>query len=380
LEELGLTAKWSSHRAEEVTQYIQTRSRQLLECPPLNRVNLKNGILDLDTGKLLEHSPDFVSPIQLPVVYDPDATCPAWDKFAEDTFPEDAQELAFEIPALLMVPDLSLQKSLLAIGAGGNGKSTYLAALTAFLGRSNVCSVSLHKLESDRFATARLLGKLANICADLPSSHLAGTSVFKAITGGDTLCAEYKFKPSFDFVPFCRLVFSANHPPRSSDSSEAFFRRWLTVPFARVFEGGEAIPRPELDARLGAPEELSGVLNKAIKALRQIRKRGGLLESATMKAAHAEFRQATDPLSVWLDRRTVQDGGLFVMKKALLSAYNQDAQKDGRPSMTPNAMSRALHELRPNTKDGQRTVNAKIEWCWLGLGLSSGDEEQVTVP
>ena len=250
LEDWGLSARWSSHRAEEVTQYIQTRSPQLQERPPLNCLNLRNGLLDLEREELLRHSPELLSSVQLPIAYDPGATCPAWEKFVKETFPEDAVEIAFELAGWLMLPDLSQQVAVLLIGSGSNGKSAFLAALTAFLGRSNVCSVSLHKLESDRFAAARLIGKLANVCADLPSSHLAGTSTFKAITGGDTLCAEYKFKPSFDFLPFCRLIFSANHAPTSADSSEAFFRRWVVIPFTRTFEGGQAIPRPELDARL----------------------------------------------------------------------------------------------------------------------------------
>jgi hypothetical protein len=32
---------------------------------------------------------------------------------------------------------------------------------------------------------SRLVGKLANICPDRPSHHLQGTSVFKAVVGGD---------------------------------------------------------------------------------------------------------------------------------------------------------------------------------------------------
>ena len=97
---------------------------------------------------------------------------------------------------------------------------------------------------------ARLVGKLANICPDLPSTDLTGTSVFKSITGGDSLLAERKFEESFEFVPYARLVFSANLPPKSQDASPAFFRRWLVVPFEKTFQAGAhgTIPRAELDA------------------------------------------------------------------------------------------------------------------------------------
>ena len=58
-----------------------------------------------------------------------------------------------------------------------------LRLLIAFLGKGNTSGLSLHKLEADKFAASRLYGKLANICPDLPSEHLAGTSMFKADHG-----------------------------------------------------------------------------------------------------------------------------------------------------------------------------------------------------
>jgi putative DNA primase/helicase len=376
LEDWNESAKWTSHRSEEVVEYVRVDAPTLWECPPLNLLNVQNGLLDVETERLLPHSPEHLCSVRLPVRYDPSATCPEWDDFVDQVFPNDAQDLAWQIPAWLMRPDVSLQKAILLLGEGSNGKSTYLAGVTAFLGRSNVAAVSLHKLESDRFSAARLVGKLANICPDLPSSHLAGTSTFKALTGGDAVLAEYKFQNSFEFVPFVRLVFSANHAPRSGDASHAFFRRWLVVPFTRIFEGGDAISRPEMDARLSNPRELSGVLNKALIAVRQIQECGGLLESESMSAARDEFRKITDPLAVWLDTHTIEEGDAFVKKDDLLSAYNRTGAQDGRPSMTAKALTQALKVLRPNLKEGQRTVGGLPQQrVWLGLELRSAEEE-----
>ena len=374
LEDWHLTKKWSSARSDEVVEYISVDAQHLWEWPPLNPVNIQNGLLDVETGRLLPHSPEHLSPIQLPVAYEAAATCPEWETFVEQVFPSDAQELLWQIIAWLMRPDVSIQKAILLLGEGGNGKSTYLTGVTNFLGHRNVSAVSLHRLESDRFSVARLVGKLANICPDLPSAHLAGTSTFKALTGGDRLLAEYKYKDSFEFSPFARLVFSANHVPRSSDSSQAFFRRWLVALFTRTFKEGEAIPRPEMDARLANARELSGVLNKALLALRQMHEQGGLIESKSMATAADEFRKATDPLSVWLDAWTIEQSDSFVMKKALLSAYNSAAEAEGRPVMTATGFGLALRRLRPNLQDGQRTVAGKLEWVWLGLGLRCSEQ------
>ena len=368
LEARGKTKQWSTKVASETVAYLAVDAPQLWERPPLDTVNVQNGLLSLVSRQLLPHSPDFLSMTQLPVTYDPDASCPAWDEFAVQVFPPDAVELAFEQPARLMVPDTSHQKADLLLGEGANGKSTYLRALRRFLGSRNISGLSLHKLESDRFAAARLVGKLANVCPDLPSTHLENSSMFKQITGGDTVTAEYKFKDSFDFVPYARLVFSANQFPRSADASHAFFRRWRVVWFPRTFELAEQVPQEEFDTRLGAPAELSGVLNRCLAAWHRIREEG-LLESDSMRATWAEFRGTTDPVAAWIDTGTVETSDGWVTKEDLLEAHNRAAEESGRPTLTATAFGRTFKRLRPSIREAQRTIKQKTRWVYLGLDL-----------
>lgn len=372
LEEWARPDAWSTRRANEVVEYIRVSAPLLWERPPLDTVNVENGLLSVHTRELRPHSPDFLSPVQLPVRFDPEATCPAWEKFVAEVFPKDAQEVAFELPALLMRPDTRSQKATLLDGEGANGKSTYLAALRAFLGRRNCAAISLHKLEQDKFSVARLFGRLANICADLPSAHLAGTSIFKALTGGDEVDGEHKFKSGFGFTPYARLVFSSNFPPRSPDGSVAFFRRWNVIPFEKTFEEGAegTVPRDELDACLADPKELSGVLNRALEVLPRLERQGGLTESESMRAAGARFRAVTDPVAVWLDQNTIEGPECLVSKQDLVRAYNATAAEAGRPLQTANGFGRLLQTLRLGLREAQRTHGGRERvWCWLGIGL-----------
>jgi putative DNA primase/helicase len=374
LERMRLSSKWSSHKAEEVVKYLGVDAPPLWDVPKRDIVNVLNGLLDVNTRTLSPHTPDFLSPVQLPVKFDAEARCPGWDKFIGGVFPGDSEAIAWEIPAWLMTPDTSIQKAILLMGDGANGKSTYLRAVLAFIGKHNVSAVSLHKLENDRFSAARLIGRLANICPDLPGTDLTSTSVFKAITGGDPLMAEYKFKDSFEFTPYSRLVFSANHPPRSQDASPAFFRRWLVVPFERTFADGapDTIPGDRLDAMLSDPAELSGVLNKALEALAAIRARG-LSESESSKRATDEFRQATDPLAVWLDRKTILHADALTPQDQLHREYCRNCTETGRTTISKTAFGRAIKKLRPTVTDLQRTVNGVISWCYIGISLLAGD-------
>jgi P4 family phage/plasmid primase-like protien len=371
LQDWGKASLWSPTLAEQVIEYIRVDSPVLWETPPSDVLNVRNGLLDIASRQLKPHQPTFLSPVQLPVKFDAAATCPNIEAFVSQVFPADAQDLAWEIPAFIMRPDDSIQKAILAIGGGGNGKSTYLAMVTAFVGKQNTSSLSLHKLESDRFAAARVLGKLANICADLPSEHLAGTSVFKAITGGDPITGEHKFKDSFDFKPFCRLVFSANSPPRSTDSSDGFFDRWVVIPFDRAFRGtGEEIPRAVLDARLSTSAELSGLLNKALDALDRMAKQRGFTQAESTRQAWNEFHSTTDPLAGWLDRATVELPDAYVVRKTLRIGFNDHLAQLGQSPMGDKAFGHAFQKLRPKVESRQKSVSGVMQWCYMGIGMS----------
>lgn len=372
---LAWHVEWSSRLASEVAEFIRVDAPDLWERPPVDIMNLLNGLLRIGDRQLLPHSPGHLSPVQLPVNYDPSATCPAIDAFIAQVFPSDAHRLAWEIIGWLMVPDTAIQKAVLFRGDGANGKSTYLTLVTNVIGSGNISGVSLHKLEGDRFSVARLIGKLANICPDLPSDHLAGTSVFKALTGGDALLAERKFGESFEFRPFCRLVFSANHLPRSADASPAFFRRWLVIPFDRTFSPDEQIPRDVLDSRLSSPVELSGMLNKCLDALARLKQQGGFSEPESVRQACQEFQATTDPLAVWLDRMTVDDPNAYIVKDLLRTAYAAECERRGRPPLTDTAFGLAIQKHRPHVAKRQKSVNGKSKWCYAGIGWKADSSQ-----
>lgn len=378
LEQHGDTKRWSSHRAREVAEYLRVDVQHVWAMPPPDVLNLQNGLLDLETHTLRPHTPDHLSTVQLPVSYDPGATCHAWEAFLSQVMPEDCRTLAYELAALLMRPDPSYQQAVLCIGEGANGKSTLLAALTAFIGRDNVSGLSLQRLEGDKFSVVRLLGKLANICPDLPSDHLTSTSTFKSLTGGDPIPAERKFQSSFEFISFARLIFSANHYPQSKDSSAAFFRRWLVIPFERTFSPSEQTPRRELDARLAQPTELSGVLNRALEALAGITARGRLSQSESTRTAMMEFQEQTDPLAAWLDRFTTLNPQGITSKKDLHITYAAYADANGRPPMSAKSFYAGVKRLRPAITEAQRRVHGEVRHVVLGIELRSQTASEVS--
>ena len=368
------TKTWCPELATRVCEWLLVDAPELWECPPLDTLNCRNGLLDIPTRNLRNHSPEHLSPVQVAVSFDPVAQCPDIEHFIRGVFPDDTQYLPFEVAAWLMLPDTSIQKAILTLGEGANGKSVWLNLMLNFLGRENVSTLSLHRIEADKFAASRLVGKLCNIGTDLPTVALASTSMFKALTGGDTITAERKFESSFEFRPFARLLFSANSAPRSDDATHGFFRRWLVIPFNRTFDetDPDTVPRAVLDARLSQPGELSGLLNKALDALAAIRQ-GRFTESASTRAALEEFRRTTDPLAVWLDQNTVERPDAMVPKDKMRSMYGQACQDAGRPIMPDTQFTAALKRLRPKVQPAQRRVDGKPTRVFLGLGFLTLD-------
>ena len=269
-----------------------------------------------------------------------------------------------------LVPDTSLQKAFLLLGEGGNGKSTFLNLVTSFLGQENVSNEPLQRLASNRFAAASLVGKLANICPDLPTARLEDTQLFKEITGGDIIQAERKFQPSFSYKPFARLLFSANRLPQSPDSSEAYFDRWIIVPFGRRFRGRSAeVPMDRLISRLTRPEELSGALNKALDALDRLRRRKGFTKPESTIRALDEYRAITDYFQVWLERSTIEAPESRIEVAELRTAYNECARSEGRSPMTETEFGRAFKRLRPHVKKERRRVGENRKWFYRGIEL-----------
>ncbi len=259
----------TSHYVAEVVGHIERRNLVLDETVEPFIVNLKNGLLDMRTQKFLPHTPDFISFGQLPVEYRPDARCPAVLKFLAEVVDEGDIPLLQEWIGYHLWRGYPVHKVMLLIGSGGNGKSTFLSLLGAFVGSMNITPVSIQQLNEDRFAVAELYGKLANISADLPQGRLKATGIFKMASGGDEIPAQRKNGQPFKFVNYAKISYSANVVPATPDSTTAFWRRFVIVNFPHQFIG--ANEEKGLIDKLTTAEELSGLLNWALEGLQRLR-------------------------------------------------------------------------------------------------------------
>ena len=359
--------EWRRGRADDVVTYVRDTSPRLATEPPFDLVNVRNGLLDVNTLELIEHDPGYLFPVQLPVTYDPDTECPAIHRFLAEALEPDDQRLLLEVIAYLITPDNSMQRAFMLTGDGGGGKTVTLNLIEALLGSENVSHVSLHKLDDDRFATADIYGKLANTFADLDAHAPQSSSAFKQITGGDTIRGERKHRPPFNFKPTARLLFSANQAPPTADSSNAFFDRWVIIPYRRVFRGTSAEDTHLID-KLTTASELSGLLNHALAVLPELRRRRRFPHSDSSDQAAAEFRVNSDSVAGFLHERCTVALDQRVARAALYATYKDwcaDCNRKAFSRQKTNARIRELHKHNV----GEITIRGVDYWNGIGLGV-----------
>jgi P4 family phage/plasmid primase-like protien len=352
------------NRIVETLRYIETATRSTPPDPNPDYINLRNGRLNWRSGNLELHSPDIFEVAQLPVVYDPNAVCPHFDRYLETTLEPEIIPLVEEVIGYCLIPDTRFEKAVMCVGGGGNGKSVLLDTITALQGNENASAVALQDLEDNRFSVAELYGKLANIFADLDNRALNSSSIFKTLVTGDRITAERKFGQPFSFRPFARLIFSANSLPPCKDRTHAFYRRWLIIPFERTFEGKNA----DNELRLKLRNELPGILNRALRGLQRLFTEGKFTEPQAVKAALEEYRRDNDTVASFVAEHAVEEANATTLKKKFYQNYRKWCETQGLPHETQKQLKTSLRHLFPKL-DELRPRSGRAPWHWVGFKL-----------
>ena len=334
--------------------------------PDCGKLNLANKILDLATGKVESHTPDFYSTVRIPVIYDPSSTCPQIDKFFREVLPADCLDLMDEIAGYCLIQTTRFQRAFMLTGSGANGKSTLLNLLTEFLGDANVSKVPLQELDENRFKRAELFGKLANIFADLDSRALQASTYFKTIVTGDPIDAERKFKDPFSFRPFCKLIFSANEIPKSNDRTFAYYRRWIIIPFPNKFEGTK--DNKNLIDELTTPEELSGLFNRALRGLERLIRRQEFSENETTRKALERYKTQNDNVKEFLEEHCEVRMESEVEREDLYGRYKNFCEVNKYGATSQRRFNERIEALYPQVKKDRANDDKKTA-IWKNLAF-----------
>jgi putative DNA primase/helicase len=309
-------------------------------------INLKSGMLDINTLEMSEHDPKYNSRFQLPVRYDLDAKADRWHQFLEEVFPgPEGKEKALCLQSFFgycLVPDCRYQRCLFLIGSGSNGKSVIIDILVDLIGKENVSSLPM-QLFSQRFLIGQLKDKLINVAGEISTQGPIETDVFKnAVTGGLLMADEKHGKP-FGFYPHAKHIFAMNDVPKISDKSYGFTRRPIVLKFTEQFDGDRK--DPNLISKLR--EELDGIFVWMLDGLHMILHHKDLYVPGVVELDGAEFIKTTNPVLVFFDECCVIEENKFCAPQKLYDSYLSwcDSGKQ-RPMSRNNFYSQIMLHLK----------------------------------
>jgi putative DNA primase/helicase len=265
---------------------------------------LQNGLLNIDTLQLTPHSSDQLSLVQLPIEYDPAAKCPNILRFLGQVLHPQDVFLAMQIIGYCLYRTAEFEKAVMLVGSGSNGKSVFLKVVEALVGALNTSHIALQDLDKDRFASAGLYCKMVNTFADLKQIKLASAGTFKMLVSGDPVRAQNKYEHPFSFSNYAKLLFSANKIPESDDDSYAYYRRWLILEFAKVFEDENRDTK--LIDKLTTQEELSGLLNLALIALNKLRRDNGF-QDIPVEKIRKKYEEKSNTVKAFVQQKCIID-------------------------------------------------------------------------
>lgn len=306
---------------------VQKDIRELNPNPYI--INVKNGLYNILEDTLVEHNPDYYSTVQLGVTYDKNAKCPRFLKFLEESMDGDMGQVSLiqEMLGYFLIPVNSAQKCFVIVGVGGAGKSVLLRVLNdILLGKQNVSNVSWQAL-NERFKTAELFGKLANIFADLPTKYIDDNGIFKALVGEDYLTVEKKNKNPFSFQSCARLLFSCNSIPKNyGDRSEGFYRRLIIMRF------NKPVPVEKRDPDLVEKfrTEADGIFLFALEGLKRLMKKHFVFsETSVNKAELQQYREDSDSVLSFVKENCEFDRNSYVGSTEIFNAYKGYCEECG---------------------------------------------------
>lgn len=266
-----------------------------------NFIALKNGVYNIETGVLLEPSPEFVIMNHIEAEYKEDAYDEHIDNMLETISTGDTEiiHLLKEMTGYTLYRSNALGKSFILKGYGGNGKSTLLEAIGAMLGNTNISPLSFSELNG-RFNTGLLKDKLANIGDDIPFTTIKDTSIFKKATTGELIQGEVKGENPFSFKSYAKLIFSTNQIPKIDDNSNGLKDRIVIVPLNARIRTTEK-DDPFYKEKVTTKSARNYLFLLAIEALRKLLIKKEFTIPQVVKDELEAFIIDNNPIQEWLE-------------------------------------------------------------------------------
>lgn len=268
--------------------------------------NFRNCLYNVTTDETMPHDEQYYSLTQMSYHYNKEADCPRFKQFLLEIFDgvQEKVDLVQEMLGYCLLNDCRYQVSFLFTGTGSNGKSVLMEVMNRLFHQDNISYVSMSQLTSD-FGRFLLRGKKVNIATEIKSDVKGTEEIFKQLVCGEPTTGSLKHKDIITFSPTCKFIFSVNDALKTTDVSDAYFRRYIVIDFPMKFvtrvpmASNERLADPTLKEKLFA--ELSGIFNFAVEGLKRLQKNKGFTTTEEQEKNIKALKELNNPLLVFVE-------------------------------------------------------------------------------
>jgi len=261
--------------------------------------------------------------------------------------------------SILLIKTMRIEKAFFFLGSGGNGKSTVMKAVENIF-ENYISHVDLGDLVHDRFSSASLVNKLANIYADIQTLKFKDMAIFKAISSGDTISVADKYEKRHDQTIKVIQFYSANKMPTVDDKNPGFLRRASPILFDMKIQN----PDPYIDDKLATPEERKKILALLVRIARTTKAKGFLFEKNEQEIQQI-LESKEDPIIQFInDPEWIKRGAEYEIERGqLYDIYMKYCKLMNCTPKQTTAFSRYISER------GFQTRRTNTNRFWIGLGV-----------
>lgn len=330
-------------------------------------LNTPGGVVDLRSGAMRKHASGDRFTKMTAVA--PAGSCPTWLSFLQTATGGDDNLIGFlkRMCGYALTGEVREHALFFVYGTGGNGKGTFLNAITHIMGDYQRVSGSETFTESpgDRHTTelARLQGARLVTAQETEEGKRWAESRIKALTGGDPITARFMRQDDFTFLPQFKLVIVGNHKPSFRSVDDAIKRRLHLIPFTTIIAPGDKDPM--LPEKLKA--ESAGILQWMIEGCLEWA-HDGLSPPQIVKESTEEYLGAEDSLQQWIDE-CCELGPYFASSQSLFTSWSKWCEASGEYVGTTKRLMAKLESR--GIKTGQKYQGRRGV---LGIQMQKDDD------
>jgi len=333
LGDLAATGTAKKARMADIVALLQAESYkhdlEFMRCAD-HEIPVRNGVVDVLTGEIRPHRmSDWLAGV-LPVDFDKRARADFFELALDMWFgepggaqpPDDRADALIDFFGYVALPHAKFKQALLCFGEGDTGKSVPLMLARKLVG-SEFCTALGVEAMDDPVQRSTIKHKRVNVLTELTTDALIKEGGFKTmVSTEEPLLINPKYEKPHDYVPIAKHMIATNNLPVINDRSAATFNRLLIIPFTKVLKKEEQ--DRDLLAKMTTPDQMSGLLNLAVKGAARLIARGGQFVAPKAGAdLNRSMREDANPMFDFIRARLIKDGADNVRAGELAKEFNE---------------------------------------------------------